>query len=262
MSNNYNLGVDLSPIQVVVDEIRAVDVPNLGAAIIAGALTEKQKSLLGVGVHPGFSDYFNTMGHNVNPDATNWNVREEGNGECICNKYFADKPGYLYCRSGDLTGESGIATTSLKQSFSLKNGVTSINYESRVNFDWTADNGNNCGLGFHVISTAGLMSLDHLVDPVRYIVSIVVHDQVPTAFTSDGAIIQTTDLSAYISNGVDFTILVVISKTDVKFYVNGMIGATHATRVPDAVWYFAVGTTCKNDSVQYTRIEKIEIWGE
>ncbi len=101
-----------------------------------------------------------------------------------------------------------------------------------------------------------------LIDVANEVATVVVHNQVPTAYTSDGSTAQTTSLASYITDNTWFLLEIVISATDVKFYIDDTLRATHSTNVPSAVWFFAFGATCENNTVQKTYVQYVQIWGE
>ena len=69
-------------------------------------LTDKEKSLLGLGVVPGFREFFNTAADLGDPDTTYWSVVENGGGAVRVDNDTANQPGHLECESGTSTNEA------------------------------------------------------------------------------------------------------------------------------------------------------------
>ena len=130
-----------------------------------------------------------------------------------------------------------------------------------MKFDWSVDNGDNCGFGFFRANSnpAGIAAL---IAVTAESAVIVVHDQTPTFYTNDGAVNETTDVSAHISDNTWFDGEIIISASDVKLYIDETLRATHSVRVPSAVWQLVLGATCVNDTNQYTFAEYAQVWGE
>lgn len=284
MANNYNIAQDLGPtnalittvdtvvddiravdvvairldiatVDTVVDDIRTVDVPALAADIAAiGDLSAKEKSLLGIGTFPGFRDCFNKVADAAAPDATYWNVIEDG-ASTVQVKHTPE-PGILEMISS-VNIEDAIVFTKDKWLFALKNGVNSVHMKGRFKFELNGGNG-SWGLGFLIFSNAD-PAVFELIAANQYVASIVIG----TAYSSDGAVAENTDLSAFISESTWFDCEIVISAADVKYYVNEILRATHTTRVPDAVWQASLaimrGGVAGNVELED---EEVELWCE
>ncbi|MBA7494379.1 hypothetical protein ES702_04954 [subsurface metagenome] len=223
-------------------------------------LSDKDRSMLGIGVFPGFRDFFNNIANDGEPDATNWTVIEAvGSVRVIHNT--AEEPGYLYCLPDAAGGNDAIAHTIDKRVFALKELVLTIRLEARVKFDWASDTGEVCGIGF-MENECGINDIVDLTDVGNRVASIVVVDNVPTAYTTDGAA-ETTDLSAFITDNTWFDLRIIISREQVEFYIDGILRATHDTNVPIAVWCFVCGATSEGDAItEKFFLESIDIWGE
>ena len=110
-------------------------------------LSAKEKSLLGIGVFPGFRDFFNTVANDADPNTTNWTVIENTGAVTVQNDTDA-VPGYLKCYVGAGAGNDAMAHTKDKRVFSIKNDVTTIHLKVKAKFDWTDDTSAQCGIGF------------------------------------------------------------------------------------------------------------------
>jgi len=276
--------VDLPAVNDVVDAIRVTDFPTTDALIISehtdtenlilaehvatealingiGDLSEIEKSYLGIGKFPGFQDFFNTVANLGDPSATNWSVIENGDGAVVVYNTSSTQPGYLHCEGGTTTGNDGVSYTKDKRNISLKNGVTTVHFKSYVRFDWTADNGDNCGIGLieNDLTPTGAFDFRSAANESAAISLI---DQVPVSISSDGAVAETTDLSAFITDNVWFLLEIVISVSDVKYYINDTLRATHTTRVPSSVWQIEVASTSVNNLNQKVSAEYVKLGAE
>jgi len=248
-------------IEVIVDLIRATDFPTTDALINGiDVLSAKQKSLLGVGVCPGFHEFFNTVANGANPDATFWNVIEN-TGTVVVESHHVDVPGYLLCTSGAVNNEDGIAHTKDKFVISFKNRVTSILLEAYCKMDWTASS-NPCGIGLIENDSVVGAGIPDMRNAAENPAAIIVNGGVPTAYTSDGAVVQTTDLSAFITDDTWFLFEMEITAGSVTFTIDGTLRATHITRVTDTIFQIMMGSTCCDAANALTYCDKVEVWGE
>jgi len=225
-------------------------------------LTAKEKSLLGIGVFPAFQDLFNTVADGADPDVTNWTV-VENNGVVKIENHTTDLPGgWCLAASGANTGDDGLACTFDKRIISFKEGVETIHFASRVNPLWASNTGYVVGIGL-LENDSLIASIQELATANECPASIVVNDDIPTAYSSDGAVIESTDLSAHISFNTWFDLLIIISSSDVKFYIDETLRATHETRVPSSIWQIAFGgTNVDNASSETIEVEGVTLWAE
>ncbi len=277
MSNSYNLAVDLAPVQTVVDAIRAVDVPAIIADIgtvdaavddiseidvvnirtdIAAieTVTAKERSMLGIGAFPGFRDCFNKVADAAVPDATYWNVIEDGTA--TVQVLHGTPPNFLELKSiaGD---EDAIVHTMDKFLWAIKENVTTLHMKGRFNYKQNTGNG-NWAIGFLLYSNANPDALQ-LIQPAQHIASLLLG----TAYSSDGAVNETTDLTAFLSDNVWFDLEIEISATYVRFYIDGSLRATHEARVPDAVWQASITARRAGEAFDVElEAEQVEIWCE
>jgi len=231
----------------------------IGYSSLATGLTAKEKSLLGIGVFPGFRDYFNKVANDADPDATHWCVVENGGTVKVENDQAAPS-GFCSCQSLAVNDNDAIACTKDLIDFNIKEPVTTIHFESRVNFDWSSNTGDVCGIGF-ILYLYAIVDMDAFINGWDA-AAIVVHNDVPTAYSDAGGASDTTDLSAFITDNTWFDLDIAISATAVNFYINGILRATHETNVPSSGWQIAFGSTCENAANESTKVEYVEVWGE
>jgi len=270
MANNYSLvptirfntiDTNLAVVDTVVDAIRAVDVPAIQAAIAAlSLLSPKEKSLLGIGALPGFRSYFDKVADGAAPDDTVWTLIVTGGGTVTVQNDTANKNGFLICASGAGADDDAIACSKDKRIFSIKAPVTTLHMVGRAKFVYTNHAAITDCLGF-VANEKALTECGSFRALDAYAAAFVTYSNVPYACTSDGAVIEETNLGVWIITGTWFNFEIVISVTDVKFYINGTLRATHAARVPSSVWQMAVGAT-QNGEAETVYIEYMDVTGE
>ena len=223
-------------------------------------ISDKEKSLLGIGVLEGWQEYFNKVANDANPEVASWSVVETG-GTANVENDTAGAPGYQHCSTGITTGNDSIAYTRGKKTFGLKYGVTTIHLEARVKVGFTADNGDKWGIGF-VENDLTPTQVNSIVQPNANPALISMTSAVISATTSDNTTIEQTDITAFITNDTWFNLLIIISATDVKFYIDGTLRATHETNVPASVWQVVLAATCQNSAAQHTYCQYVRVWGE
>ena len=252
---------DLPAVDTVVDAIRATDVTDIRADIAAmEAMTDKDRSLLGIGLMKGFSDDFNTVANDAVPDATNWNLVENV-GTVTVENDTTGKPGRIKCLSGGATGNDAFATTKDKRVFALKNGVTTLHLKCSVTMDWAGQNGFECIVGL-VQNEFNVLNVANILGAGNNCAAIVISNTAVKVYSVDGVDSENSDITAYVSDNTAYKFEVVISATDVKFYIDDTLRATHTVRVPDSVFQIALGTTCINNQESKTYVEKVRVWGE
>jgi len=242
------------------DSLEAIADAVAGISGGGGGLSAKEKSLLGIGVVPGFQDFFNTVANGAAPDSTYWSVVENGDGAVTILSVTPYTPGFLQCYTV-VTGNDAIAYTKDKRVVSLKNGVTTVCLKAYVNLSWgCAGYEGKCGIGFTENDNIPA-DTDILTGAAHEVASIVADAGVPKAFSSDGNTVESTDLSSYISDDTWFDLEIRITSSDVKFYIDGTLRATHSTSVPNSVWQVVASGTGENDTIK-VKVEKIQVWGE
>ena len=224
-------------------------------------LSDKGKSLLGIGAFPGFQDFFDTIADEVNPNSTYWSVIEN-TGTVQSRNVTASAPGYIVCSSGITNGQDAIAYTQGKKLISRKNGVTTVHFKMYGKFDWIAEaTGVSCGVGL-VENDLIPSDTSDLIGAGNEVASIVVKDSTPYAYTSDGNTAESTDLSSYISDDMLFTLEIRITNSNVKFYIDGTLRATHSTNVPISIWQLMLGATCVNSATERVFAQYVQLWAE
>jgi|TARA_Y100000310_G_C20701301_1_gene830186 hypothetical protein len=225
-------------------------------------VTDKQSSFLSGGAHPAFEDFFNTVANDADPDSSYWSVVENG-GTVDVENDTASTPGFVKCEDDGNAGTDGIAKTRNKFMISRKGGITTVHLKAYLKFDWTANSANpSCGFGF-IESDVDITDMDLIDDNTAEVATIGVKNNIVNAFSSDGSTTESSDLSSWATDNTWFTVEIRISSSDVKFYIDGTLRATHSTNVPDSTWYIVFGSTNRdNANREYTYVQWVQAWAE
>jgi hypothetical protein len=234
------------------------------ANAIAGmaTLSDKEKSLLGLGVHPGFQDFFNDVAEGGDPTTDNWTVIE--NSGAVAVKHLTSYlPGSLDFIDGSSTGNDAIAHTLGKRMFTLKEGVTTIFLKARVRFNFQAGaTGVQIGIGF-MEGDAAPASMADIIAAAKEVASIVINNSAAACYASDGSTAESDDLSSFISDNTWVTIEIRITASAVTFYTADTLRATLNTNVPSANWFVAAGcTNVVGSGNEILDIQWIQVWAE
>jgi len=240
-----------SDLVVVQSDVKVV-ISDLAALLFSA----KVKSLLGLGPLPGMVDYFDTVADGADPETAVWSIVESGDGAVTVDTHTADVPGYVNLTVTQNTYEASMFTKD-KRVFSLKGGATTLYFEAYVYFNEIGVNGKK-GIGFVENDDA---TPDHTAfEGNNHVAGFYVDDKA-YSYSSTGAANESSDLSGFISATTWYTLKIAITASDVKYYVDGTLRATHTTRVPSSVWQvvMAVGEDGADSGM---KIQWINVWGE
>ncbi|MBA7624763.1 hypothetical protein ES703_32175 [subsurface metagenome] len=223
-------------------------------------ITYKEKSLLGIGVFPGFTEGFNKVADDAAPDATHWSIVENGAGTVVVQNDTVNKNGFLICSSGGGAGDDALAFTKDKLVFALKYHTNTLHMKSYAKIHFI-NNATKTGCFGFIANEKVLAECADFTVADSYCAVLSTDSWVPYFCTSDGAILEKTNLSTWIVDDTWFEFEIIISATDVKFYINGILRVTHVTRVPISVWQLAAGSTQAGEETM-TCLEELFIWCE
>jgi len=227
--------------------------------LVSHSLTDEERAFLGIGVGPALVDFWENAAHAGDPDSTYWTVTENGGTVTV----FGDGGyGPCVCESGNINGNDATVASKDKFVLSLKTGITTLHLRARAKFNWIATTGDTCGIGL----VGNINSIDDVsnLDPdINDCVSVRVDAGTPKAGSGNGTP-EETDLSAYISDDTYFTLEIVLSASDCKFYIDNTLRATHETQLPTpgTVFMILFGSTCEDSANEYTRVQWIKAWCE
>lgn len=246
MSNNFSIITDLSGVLTAVADVET--------------LTAKERSLLGLGVCPGFQDNFNMVGNNQVPDATKWSIVENG-GNARVRSLTADVPGYCRCQGNGTAGNDALVYSQNKRVIALKTGVTTLHILTTVNFDWTGNAGGTHTIGFLQNDTTPTSIADWLTAGIHS-ACFTIGSSVCYSGAANAGGVESTDLSAFVADNTYYEFEIVISSTDVEYYIDGTLRDTLNTRVPDSVLQVGFGVTDVAVASEKMYVQKIQVWGE
>ena len=229
------------------------------ATDVTAALSAKEKSLLGLGVFPGFREYFDTVADAADPSTTYWTVVQTTDLVYVQNNVNV-VPGYLTCSVRAVADDDGLVFSRDKKIISLKYGVTTICLQGYIKFNWSNDAVPTCFAGLFD-NDAAPASVNDMIS-ANNVASIDVNEGVPYSRSGNsGGVDETTNLSAFISDDTWFLLKIEITSSSVKFYIDGTLRATHSTRVPAGVYQIGIGAT-SNGNINTVYAQYLEIWGE
>ena len=230
-------------------------------SLFAKALSDKEKSLLGIGVFPGLREYFNNKTNDYPPNPAHWNVTEV-NGVVAVKNTTAEVPGYIVCAETVNGIANMIATTNGKVMISQKEPVTTIHVKSRIKFNYGIVDQAHVGIGF-AEGDAAIIDMASMVGAAFEVASIIQRETNGVfAYASDGVAVESTDLNAYVADNTWFDVEIVISGSDVKYYINGVLRATHSTNVPSSSWQLVIGAKYQNEIGSKLCAQYVNLWAE
>lgn len=215
---------DLPVVDTVVDAIRATDVVN----ILGGQLTDKEKAFVGSERYPVLKDDFSEVGNGAAPDATLWNVTTDNDGTLVTT--YDPNGQRCVLEAGTVNNNDTYMDTNTFRNFDLEQLVfdnKELHFKTRIFFN---DITGMFGLGFLVFNIPA--SVDNFNVANRHMAVIYGNNDVIASNTTDGAVQETNNLSAYFSDGVAVVVEIIVGAASVEFWIDGTLRATHSTRIP------------------------------
>ncbi len=215
----------------------------------------KEKSFLGLEGACVVRDYFVECAGV--PDITQWRLIVDGGASVAMAVEGTINTGCSRIQAGVVAGEDGVMDTYNLKTFCLNQvDVSEIKFKAYIKItDLTGE----FGFGFaeqHATRTAESYNF-----AVADLACIYGDNDVIYAQTSDGAVVERTDISAEFADGVAILIEIIETATQVIFYANGAIIATHITNVSGPKVKMA-GFAARNTNAQDPDIKVImcEAW--
>lgn len=217
-----------------------------------------RKDVLGYGI-PSLTDYFLDVANGAVPNAAKWNVTEiDANSTARAVISTAETPGYLRVQQITTNVSSYIDTRDI-YAWSLKGGISEIHFSARIRTNVFAFR--HIAIGLLEYDVADAIATNFNLAANESAAIIAKNDENFYANTGDGAALEQTDIKTYLTVNVWHDIEIIVTSSDVKFYVDGTLRATHSTRVPDTCYYAAVSVTRTLDDTRID-VENIKIWTE
>lgn len=229
------------------------DIIDAIAALSIG-LSAKDASLLGIGVVPGFQDFFLTVADEASLDTSIWNEQLDNDGTISVEQ--TDVVGYMDVLAGTVNLNDTFAYTQNKRHISFKEGVTSLGIDGAVNFV------NEEGSYLFALSNQSSGSDSTAVNGSAHTAGIHCDNDTVNAYSSNAVAGETTDISAFFAENTYVFVEIVITASDVKFYIDGTLRATHSTRVPDYVMFAVAAVRNKNGIQSQMKAQYTQAWGE
>jgi len=100
-----------------------------------------------------------------------------------------------------------------------------------------------------------------LIGTTFEVATVVVHNQVPYLYASDGTTAESADLSTWVATNGWFLFEFKISAAGVELLINGVSRAALTTNIPSAVWQFVSGATGVAAANEFAITQYMNIWG-
>jgi len=230
--------------------------PNVFSSFAISELTDKQKSMISAVPIKAIQDYF-TKPNGADPDAALWGVVEDNDASVITVNSVAGNQGYLKILSGTAAGDDARVHTSTLDKWKLwKTNYKTIYMKSEFR---VVDLTGEWALGFAWTGTADGVDAGNV-----YAACLHGDNDGVDAVTDDGSVVETTDISSYVSaDNTWYTVEIRITTTDVKFFIDNTVRATHTTRVPGGILSL-LNMMTKNTNSITTELDLayIEVWLE
>ena len=224
----------------------------MATGLSSGALTAKQISLLGAGAYKGFQDYFGDGGTANALKSAYWTEVTNGGtpGTVTIKNDVDDLPVYCEIASGADVADYAMIHTRNKYMVSHNiDDVTTVHLKFRARIT-VIDAGN---VDFHL----GLFDAEYAHS------AVFISDAVTGIkyLSDDDTATEETDASGDIAQNTWYTFEIRITSSNIKFYVNNVLKATHSTRIPKEpveVQFRALNLgAATNNEVQY-----VQLWVE
>jgi len=249
MSNLYCIpkSVEIEAIKSVVDTINSKK------------LTDKEKAFIGVNGQPFLNEYFCTVANGVAPDANIWTVVTDGTGTLVTD-FVGGAATNCVIKAGNVGTDDSYMDSLDKITVDTRElQKSTINFKTRMA---VVDNTGEFGVGlikYGVNPTADIFT----TGVGNYVAGVYCNNDLVNAISNDGnAVPETTDISAFMGEGVYRKILVVYSKTSVLFYIDDVLRATHSNRIPDYPLMVAMAAKNTNAIETVISVSSIEVWTE
>ena len=218
-------------------------------------ITEKEKTFRGRAGPGFFQDNYSDISNGVVPDANNWTVTVDGAGTVLSNQNAANKSTHIvYTAAAGATDDSYAYVIFLLDT--LATAVTSLHFKTEFQItDLTGEFG--IGIG----DLNGGNTADAF-DGTQSHATIHGDNDVIEASSGDTTASEQTAISGQFSNGTDVEVEIVVTVSDVKFIIDGVLRATHTARVPIKPMFLQTAVKNTNGIATVMKLNYVEYWWE
>lgn len=224
------------------------------ASITTATLTAKEKAFMGVSGQSTLQDRWIT---GAGADATIWITTTDNDAIASTNQ----SPKQFLLRSGSAaTNDAVIQTKGLREwNPDVMVDATIIKFKTTLQIvDLTGE------FGFGFIQSNLAATADSFDAVASRVVGFHGDNDTIETVTSDGSTAETNNVSAYFTDSTDVDIEAVYTVgTDVKFYIDGTLRATHTTNLPTGTGLQFAFASKRTNGIQTDLIIKyVEAWPE
>jgi len=239
-----DVSTDIANVQTAVDNIEGV--------------TAKQAAFFGENIQPVLNESFLMGADGAAPNTAYWNVIVD-DGASVTLQRTQYSYSYLRVYAGATGGSDAITYgKDLVTWIPGHAGTTSLNWEGYVR---CVDLTGHFTFGLHRFSDSNGTPTTIIAGNKDKFMINCLNDSVSAA-TGDNTAIQATDISAYFTENTWLKIKMVCTASDVKFYIDDTLRATHSTRVPDYAMTTNMGATNTGGIATDLQFMNIQVWAE
>lgn len=200
------------------------------------------------------NDSFLLGAEGAQPDATFWTTVQDAGA--TVEILLSAVPVYLRLYAGVVGTEDAYVHGKDKIAWSIEHAeATEIHFRTRVR---CADLTGQFGFGLMVQQFSDLAA--EAWTTAQPHAGIKCDNDVVSATTGDGAVEETTDISAHFTENAWLLIEIISNSSDVTFYINGTLRATHSTRIPVHSMSQNLGAKNTNGIATELQIQNVQIW--
>ncbi len=239
-----------TPAADVSADIAALETPN-----------NKALSLGNMRGQLGLNEWFFNIANAAVPNTAIWAVTEDNDAEVKAFIQVADS--YMQIKAGTVATNDAIISTKDLMTWSVlkDNGnIASLHLKTKFRvIDLTGE----AGFGFTTQSSDGAADVWDVLN--FHVASVHIDNDTVNLCSSDGVATEKTD--AHTPTWIDtdntwYTVEIVITTTDVKFYIDEILRATHTTRVPSHSHMAAASAKNTNGITANIDAQYIQVWTE
>lgn len=181
---------------------------------------------------PGFQDHFMNLANTADPDSTYWTVVEDNDAIVAC--IYSAEYIMLRVKAGTAATNDGVAHTLGKYHCGPSTRHSPTSATTKTNVEFTAvfsvtDLTGEAAIGLLSIVDSGSATADGVDGAVTF-VGIHCDNDTERFITNVNGSVEATGLT--LSDATPYHIKMVYNGTNWKFYLDGVLTATHATQVP------------------------------
>ena len=225
---------------------------------ITQGLTAKEKSFAGMISQPFLKEDFCTVSSSAKPDVSEWTTTQDD--QCAATVHHGEGITYVKVLATHRIGNACTIKTNDKKCWNMAelalHGLTSLRLKARVQIP---DLTGQCGIGFWIRTGGNAATFDR---GNHDICSLYCFDDVVKLNSSDGTVKEETTITGEISDNTWFNFEIVVTASDVKYYIDDVLKATHTEHLPDAPLCVGVSARFVSAITPIIKVQYIHVWVE